>query len=81
MPKKDDFITLSDAATRAGYRSTATLRRAAEDNRLKAIKAGPRAWLTTEAWLQEYIVNRRPWGKERGHPDDEAVYRRKEDTP
>jgi hypothetical protein len=80
MPKKDEFITLKQAADLAGYRSTAGLRRAADDKRLKALKVGPRAWLTTEAWVQEYISSRRPWGKERGRPNDEAVYRRKEDT-
>jgi len=51
----DQELTITEAARLVGV-STSTLRRAAERGILKARKAGPRAWLTTQAALDEWIT-------------------------
>lgn len=46
-PKPDEYLTITQAAHDFGYKSTSTLRKAVQDGKLRHIKAGPRAILTT----------------------------------
>jgi excisionase family DNA binding protein len=55
-PKKDDLLTLSQAAEVYGY-SGDYLRRLAEKGRLKARKLG-RNWLTTSSDVEAFIESR-----------------------
>lgn len=51
------WISLAEAAGRAGL-SPGTLKNQAQAGRLKARKEG-RDWITTEAWLGEYLAGRK----------------------
>lgn len=51
------WITLAEAASRAGL-SPNTFKNQAQAGRLKAEKHG-RDWMTTEAWLREYLADRK----------------------
>ncbi len=62
----EEYITLQQATEIAGYRNDSTLRAAARAGRLKTKSFGPRARLTTETWLQEYLVALRPGAYGRG---------------
>ncbi len=64
----EEYITLSEAAHRAGYLSTSALRMAAADKRLKTVRFGPRAIVTTPSWLDEYLANLRFNTQFRGRP-------------
>ncbi len=61
-----DFITLDEAARRAGYANSTTLRTAARAGRLTAKRFGGHGWLTTQAWLDEYIQSKRGGAYGRG---------------
>lgn len=56
MPRLTEYLTLPEAAARYGYRSDSTLRTAARTGKLRTKRLGPRAIVTTEAW----VVNSRP---------------------
>jgi excisionase family DNA binding protein len=60
MKKKDDLMTLSQAADAYGY-SGDYLRRLAEKGRLRAQKLG-RNWLTTASDVETFIESREPRG-------------------
>lgn len=62
----EEYITLQQATEIAGYRNDSTLRAAARSGRLKTKSFGPRARLTTETWLQEYLAALRPGDYGRG---------------
>jgi hypothetical protein len=68
----DELITLAEAAQRAGYRSTSTLRTAAIEGTLKTRRISDRVRLTTPAWLDEYLASLRHGkpgkGYRRGQP-------------
>lgn len=51
------LLSLSEAAERAGL-SANTLKLQVHNGRLKAKKVG-RNWVTTEAWLRDYLISRR----------------------
>jgi hypothetical protein len=53
------LISLGEAARRLGYNSTSTLRQAANDGKLSAIKVGPRSWVTTEEDVRAWDATRR----------------------
>lgn len=57
-------ITLAQAATRCGL-SARSLRQAAELNRLRAEKFG-KTWITTDAWLRQYLDSRHQGNFTRG---------------
>lgn len=56
--RDDEYLTLREAACRVGYSDPATLRQAALRGTLQARKIG-RQWVTTTAWLQDYLTRRR----------------------
>jgi hypothetical protein len=66
----DEYITLAEAATYAGYRSKSTLKTAAGKGHLKTIKPAPNFRMTTRAWVDEYLASQRGGqyrrGQERG---------------
>jgi hypothetical protein len=51
-------ITLTEAAALLGYKSTSTLRRAAEMGELRARRVSPRLWLTTEQDARAWVAGR-----------------------
>ncbi len=62
----DQYITLPEAARRAGYRSGSTLRTAAIKGELKTVMLSGNARLTTQVWLDEYMQGRRSGAYRRG---------------
>lgn len=66
----DDYITLTEAAHRAGYRSKSALKAAAVEGRLKTIKPSPNLRMTTCPWLEEYLSTVKPRGIGRGEVRD-----------
>jgi len=74
VENETEYITLAEAAQMAGYSSPRTLQAAASSGRLKTRKWGPRATVTTGAWLQEYLDNLKESMSHRGQP-------REGDTP
>ena len=77
----EEYITLADAATYAGYRSKSTLKTAALLGTLKTIKTAPNFRMTTRAWVDEFMQGRRAGKYRRGQPRTaqdvgEAVNRR-----
>jgi hypothetical protein len=65
---ENDYITLSQAAELAGYKSVRPLQLAAQQGRLKTIKLGPRVQFTTRAWLDQYLAELRQGRYRRGEP-------------
>jgi len=69
---EEDFITLTEAAQRAGYRSTSALRRAVRSGTLRTRRVSARVQLTTPTWLSDYLATVRPGkpgkGYHRGQP-------------
>lgn len=63
-PKPDEYLTLSEAARDFGYRSPSTLRKAAQEGKLRHVRAGPRAILTTLEWVLDWHAEQ----DGRGHP-------------
>lgn len=51
------YITLTEAAHRAGYLSGSSLRAAAKAGRLKVLKVSNRVQLTTQPWLDAYMAS------------------------
>jgi len=62
----DEYITIQEAARTAGYASATNLHAAARLGRLRTIKPGPRARLTTRPWLDEYLQALRNGAYDRG---------------
>jgi len=75
----EDLITLEEAARRAGYRQSNNLRTAARvwlawqsegaqgpEQGLRTQTLGPRARMTTQAWLDAYLATLRPGNYKRG---------------
>ncbi len=62
----EDYITIDEAARRAGYRDSNNLRTAARAGRLQTVLLGPRARMTTPAWLDAYLASVRPGNYKRG---------------
>ncbi len=62
----DAYITIQEAARVAGYASATNLHAAARLGRLRTIKPGPRARLTTRPWLDEYLQALRNGDYDRG---------------
>jgi hypothetical protein len=63
----EELITLTEAARRARYRSTSTLRAAAQSGALKTQRVSERVQLTTQAWLDEYLRTVRPGKPGKGY--------------
>jgi len=65
MADQEDYISITQAATEAGYRSPSSLRAAAHAGHLRTIGSGPHVRLTTRVWLKEYLESlpqrRRGW--------------------
>jgi len=68
METEAPFITLEEAARRVGYRTASNLRTAVRAGRLRALALGPRAYVTTQEWLDAYMVTLRPGNYKRGVP-------------
>jgi len=68
MPRLTEYLTLPQAAERYGYRSDSTLRTAAREGKLRTKRLGPRAIVTTEAWVDEYHFAQDGRGRPRGMP-------------
>ena len=65
--EESEFLTLAEAAQEAGYSSTSSLQRAARLGRLKTVRGEP-PYLTTRAWLQEYLASVQAEKGRRGRP-------------
>jgi hypothetical protein len=63
----EEYITLTEAARRAGYRSKSTLKAAAVQGRLQTVRLGLQLF-TTQAWLDAYLGHRRQGAYRRGEP-------------
>ena len=68
METEAPFITLEEAARRVGYRTASNLRTAVRAGRLRALALGPRAYVTTQEWLDAYLATLRPGNYKRGLP-------------
>lgn len=71
MPRVTEYLTLPAAADLYGYRSDSTLRAAAREGKLRTKRLGPRAIVTTEAWVDEYHFAQDGRGRPRGLPQSE----------
>lgn len=71
MPRVTEYLTLPAAAELYGYRSDSTLRTAAREGKLRTKRLGPRAIVTTEAWVDEYHFSQDGRGRPRGLPQPE----------
>lgn len=60
-------MTLAEAARRAGYRSTSTLRSAAIAGTLRTRRVSERVRLTTQEWLDAYLATLRPGRPGKGY--------------
>jgi len=71
------YLTIREAAARAGYRSASNLHAAVRRGRLKTTIAGPlHTRVTTQEWLDEFLVSLRFNTQFRGRPKggaDESV--------
>jgi hypothetical protein len=54
LPNAGDLLSLEEAASSCGYRSASSLRKAARDGRLRVVRLGPRAIMTTLDWVSDY---------------------------
>ncbi len=73
----DEYLTIREAARRAGYVNTSSLYAAIRRGRLRTITAGPLGTcVTTPAWLDEYLTslrfNTQFRGKPKGRADGDA---------
>jgi hypothetical protein len=68
MPRVTEYLTLPAAAALYGYRSDSTLRTAAREGKLRTKRLGPRAIVTTEAWVDDYHFSQDGRGRPRGMP-------------
>jgi len=66
METESPYITLAEAARRAGYLVPNNLRTAARAGKLRTILLGPRAYVTTQEWLDAYLATLRPGNYKRG---------------
>jgi len=66
MPRVTEYLTLPAAAALYGYRSDSTLRTAAREGKLRTKRLGPRAIVTTEAWVDDYHFSQDGRGRPRG---------------
>jgi hypothetical protein len=60
------YLTISEAAEEFGYRSPSTLRKAAQEGKLRCVRVGPRAILTTEEWVLDWDAGHDGRGRPRG---------------
>jgi excisionase family DNA binding protein len=67
-PHPDHYLTITEAAAYFGYKSPSTLRKAAQDGKLRHVKAGPRAILTTADWVYDWHAEQDGRGRPRGKP-------------
>ena len=67
-PKPHEYLTITEAAQSFGYRSPSTLRKAAQDGKLRCVRAGARAILTTEEWVLDWQTWHDGRGRPRGTP-------------
>lgn len=65
----EEYLTIKQAAERAGYRNPGTLHQAARTGALRTIAQGPLGTrVTTPEWLQEYLDSLSNEGFQRGRP-------------
>jgi hypothetical protein len=65
----EEYLTIRQAAERAGYLSTTNLHAAARAGRLKTTVCGPvNTRVTTVEWLEEYLASLRMNTQFRGKP-------------
>jgi hypothetical protein len=65
-PKPEDYLSISEAAEYFGYKSPSTLRKAAQDGKLRHVNAGPRAIVTTVDWVYDWHLEQDGRGRPRG---------------
>jgi len=63
---EEDYITLAEAARRAGYATPSSLRMAALKGKLRVKRYSPRIVMTTQAWLDAYLSSLTGEGRPRG---------------
>ncbi len=73
----EQYLTIREAAQRAGYRSASNLHTAVRRGRLKTITAGPlHTRVTTPEWLDEFLAalrfNTQFRGKPKGQNDGDG---------
>ena len=68
MPRVTEYLTLPAAAALYGYRSDSTVRTAAREGKLRTKRLGPRAIVTTVAWVDDYHFSQDGRGRPRGMP-------------
>jgi len=66
METESHYITIAEAARRAGYLVPNNLRAAARAGKLRTVLLGPRAYVTTQQWLDVYLATLRPGNYKRG---------------
>jgi len=67
--ESEQYLTIRDAAARAGYRSASNLHAAVRKGRLKTITTGPlKTRVTTPEWLEEFLTSLRFNTQFRGKP-------------
>jgi len=65
----EHYLTIREAAQRAGYRSASNLHAAVRKGRLKTITTGPlHTRVTSQPWLDEYLTSLRFNTQFRGKP-------------
>ncbi len=75
MPADEEYFTLTEAMRRAGLRSSDSLYKAMTSGRLKTVTtmSGPRVVrLTTQAWLDAYLVSRATGQRPGPAPTDDS---------
>jgi AraC-like DNA-binding protein len=70
LPKEGatEWLTIPEAAKRAGYTSASTLYTAAKAGRLRTQTEGVSPYLTTQDWLEEFLAGLRYNTETRGQP-------------
>jgi AraC-like DNA-binding protein len=63
-----EWLTIPEAAKRAGYTSASTLYTAAKAGRLRTQAEGVSPYLTTQDWLEEFLAGLRYNTETRGQP-------------
>jgi excisionase family DNA binding protein len=65
-PKPSEYLTIPQAAQAFGYCSLSTLRKAAQDGKLRHVRVGERVILTTEDWVLDWEAEHDGRGRPRG---------------
>jgi len=77
IPAAGEYMTIEQAARRAGYTGAGNLRTAAARGKLRTIRINDHARITTQEWLDEYIAS---LDRTRGRPRKQAADHPQEET-